>query len=129
MTGVVVDTDVVSYLFKRDTRAALYAKHLAGRQLHVSFATVAELYRWAVFNGWGQPRIDALRAALGKYAVSVDDDAMAWEWAHVMSIKGHPMAAGDGWIAATALRHGMALVTHNRKHFETVPGLTVISEG
>lgn len=28
--ALVVDTDVVSFIFKRDTRAALYAPHLSG---------------------------------------------------------------------------------------------------
>ena len=32
------------------------------------------------------------------------------------------------WIAATALRHGIPIVTHNRQHFEGISGLTVISE-
>jgi tRNA(fMet)-specific endonuclease VapC len=41
---------------------------------------------------------------------------------------GRIMSAEDSWIAATALRHGMPLVTHNRRHFENVPGLTVICE-
>lgn len=44
---LVVDTDVVSFVFKGDTRAKLYAPHLSGRQLVVSFMTVAELYRWS----------------------------------------------------------------------------------
>ena len=34
----------------------------------------------------------------------------------------------DAWIAATALRHGLPLVTHNRRHFESIPALRVISE-
>ncbi len=41
---LVVDTDVISFLFKRDTRAKLYEPHLSGRQLVISFMTVAELY-------------------------------------------------------------------------------------
>jgi tRNA(fMet)-specific endonuclease VapC len=39
------------------------------------------------------------------------------------------MSPADAWAAAVALRHGLPLVTHNRKHFEPVPGLTIISEG
>jgi predicted nucleic acid-binding protein len=38
------------------------------------------------------------------------------------------MGHGDAWVAAVALRHGMPLVTHNRKHFEDIPDLTLISE-
>ena len=34
---VVVDTDVMSYVFKHDTRAALYEPHLAGKDLIISF--------------------------------------------------------------------------------------------
>jgi hypothetical protein len=43
--SAVVDTDVVSLTFKRDTRASLYRPHLDGRQLTISFMTVAELRR------------------------------------------------------------------------------------
>ena len=41
MSDVIVDTDVVSFLFKRDTRARLYRPHLPGQTLHLSFMTVA----------------------------------------------------------------------------------------
>ena len=51
-----------------------------------------------------------------------------WEYAGVRAIKGHPINAGDAWIAATALRHDLPLVTHNRSDFEHIPGLAVISE-
>jgi tRNA(fMet)-specific endonuclease VapC len=129
MARVVVDTDVVSYLIKGDTRAALYRPHLSGQDLCIAFSTVAELYRWAVRSQWGQQRVDALRAMLAGYSVLAYDDDTAWGWARVMSLPGHPMSHADAWIAAAALRHGLPLVTHNRKHFEPVPGLTIISEG
>jgi predicted nucleic acid-binding protein len=32
------------------------------------------------------------------------------------------------WIAACAKRHSLSLITNNRKNFEGIPGLTVISE-
>lgn len=34
MANVLVDTDVFSYFFKGDSRAALYDKHLQGHRLH-----------------------------------------------------------------------------------------------
>ena len=43
MDAVLVDTDVVSYIFKRDTRGALYDPHLDGRSQFISFMTLAEL--------------------------------------------------------------------------------------
>lgn len=128
MPGAVVDTDVFSYAYRGDTRAALYAAHLSAGPLHLAFATVAELYRWAVRYGWGAARVNDLRNTIALYTVLGYDDATAWEWARVMSLKGTPVAPGDAWVAAVALRHGLPLVTHNRKHFEPIPGLTVISE-
>ena len=43
MTTVLLDTNIVSYLFKGDSRAALYAPHLLGRELAIAMMTVAEL--------------------------------------------------------------------------------------
>ena len=128
-TAVVVDTDVFSFLYKGDTRGALYLPHLSGKAVHLAFATVAELYYWAVRYKWGQARVDDLRAAIARSTILQWDDVTAWEWARVMSIKGRPMGEGDAWVAAVALRHGLPLVTHNRKHFDGIPGLMVISEG
>ena len=45
---VVVETDVFSFVYKRDSRGAAYAKHLTDQPLHLAFATVAERYRWSV---------------------------------------------------------------------------------
>ncbi len=54
--AAVVDTDVVSFLFKKDTRATLYMPHLAGQLLVVSFMAAAELDRWALQSNWGATR-------------------------------------------------------------------------
>lgn len=40
---------------------------------------------------------------------------------------GHRMEEFDAWIAATAVRHGMPLVTNNRRHFEGIEGLALVS--
>jgi tRNA(fMet)-specific endonuclease VapC len=34
----------------------------------------------------------------------------------------------DLWIAATAIRHSIPLISHNRKHYDDIPGLVLISE-
>jgi len=45
VTECVVDTDVVSFVFREDTRSELCRPHLEGSRLAVSFMTVAELHR------------------------------------------------------------------------------------
>jgi tRNA(fMet)-specific endonuclease VapC len=67
--AVVVDTDVVSFLFKGDTRAEIYRQHLQGKTLAVSFMTVAELYQWAYVRNWGERRLARLEDKLRSYVV------------------------------------------------------------
>lgn len=40
--------------------------------------------------------------------------------------RGRLIGANDLWIAATAVRYAIPLVTRNGKHFERIPGLAVI---
>ena len=43
MKPIVLDTDVVSFLFKGDSRAQLYLPHLDNRQWFISFMTEAQI--------------------------------------------------------------------------------------
>lgn len=127
LEGVVVDTSAVSYLLKDHSLAPMYWEHLKGRLLGISFMSVAELYRWPLVRGWGEPRIQALKQHLRSYVVLPYDDAMSWEWARIMARKGRPVSPADAWIAATAVRHELPLVTHNPRHFHPIEGLEVIT--
>lgn len=126
---MLIDTDIVSFFYKRDTRAKLYEPHVKGQTLFISFITVAELYRWPFERNWGDAKKQELKEYLKNYTVLPYDDALAWTWAELVgrTCRDRPIALHDSWIAATALRHGLTVITHNRKHFEHVPGLTIIS--
>lgn len=128
----VVDTDVVSYLFKGSTQASLYWPHLTGKLLVVSFMTVAELDRWALEHSWGRPKMAQMEAHLQKFVIYPFDRALCHTWAEVTDScrrKGRPIGIADAWIAATSILHNMPLVSHNRRHFEAVDKLALISEG
>ena len=128
MDSVLIDTNIFSYILKRHTFAERYRPHLDGKRLALSFMTLAELFQWAKEKSWGTKRIDDLKEKLSAYVILHSDDQTVWEYAGVRAVKGRPINAGDAWIAATALRHGLPLVTHNRSDFDHVPGLVVISE-
>lgn len=132
MIDLLVDTDVFSFIFKGDTRADLYRPHLQGNRLFLAFQTVAELYCWSLVRNWGDRTKRQLEQSIRKYCIVIPpDDETAKHWAQVMAdtrASGHVIATTDAWIAATALRHQLSLVTHNRSHFEHVPGLRITSE-
>ena len=129
--SLVVDTDVASFLFKKDTRAALYAPHLAGHMLTISFQTLAELELWALAAGWGDRRQQQLEHYLRRYIVQDSSPPLCRRWAEIQDDgrrRGRPVATADAWVAATALFLDVPLVTNNESHFSAIPGLTVISE-
>ena len=131
ISSVVVDTDVVSYLFKGDTRSDLYRPHIAGKVLLISFMTLAELRQWALVKNWGERRWQELETFLDDYAIIHSDSDLCTAWAEVAhnAIRnGRPIDTADAWIAATALHLGLPLITHNRNHYLGVDGLSVISE-
>jgi hypothetical protein len=57
MKPIVLDTDVVSFLFKADTRAQIYLPQLQDRQWFISFMTEAELEQWALLANWSEKRV------------------------------------------------------------------------
>lgn len=128
---VVVDTDVVSFLLKGDTRAELYRSHLQGKALALSFMTVAELYQWAYSRNWGEQKLALLEERLHSYVIVPYDHDLCKQWASVCVERqrlGRPISVQDAWIAATALCHNSPLVTHNRGDFTGIAGLTLVSE-
>ncbi len=53
---------------------------------------------------------------------SITERAMALVDSHALS---HGLQLGDALIAATALEHGLTLLTGNKKHFAKLPGLSL----
>lgn len=128
---VLLDTNIVSYLFKGDSRAKGYAPYLQGQQLAISFMTVAELYQWAAVRQWGQYRFNQLEQALkASYIILAFDIALCRQWGLVratLRTRGKPISPEDAWIAATALQYKLPLVTHNPKDFEDIADLKIIT--
>lgn len=62
--------------------------------------------------------------------VAVIDEGTAAGYGRLFALlrrKGRPIPVNDLWIAATALQHGLVLVTLDR-HFEAIDGLATASE-
>jgi len=128
-SGILVDTDVVSYIFRKDSRAEYFRPYLIHKTLAVSFMTVAELYYGAYKDGWGINRIKELENTIKNYVVLPYDYLMCQEWARIkreLEKKGLSIGHADLWIAACAVRHDCALATNNGQHFRNIDNLTII---
>ncbi len=130
MSGLIVDTDVVSFLFKNDSRAEDYLRFLEGQLCFISFMTEAEMELWTLIAGWGPPRIARFQQFLRLFTVVPSSRDLVVAWAQVMSAsrkRGRRLETADAWIAATALLHDVPLVTHNASDYEGVPDLRIIT--
>jgi tRNA(fMet)-specific endonuclease VapC len=129
MNAAIVDTDVVSMLFKGDTRAVDYQAHITGRLLGISFMTLAELQRWSLERDWGQRRKLELAEHLSHYVVLPVNRELCSRWAEVSfaaNRKGRPIQTADAWIAASALYYQVPLITNNRGDYAVVDGLVLL---
>lgn len=129
--AVAVDTDVVSYVFKEDTRAELYEEHLTQVPKFISFMTYAELRLWKLQSNWGKAKSEKFEQFLLDFGVIYADEKLCEIWAKIKSEahkKGKPIDTADAWVASVALLFDIPLVTHNRRHFKNITDLQIISE-
>ena len=131
---LLLDTVIASVLHPKKRNASrriLYEPLLKGEVLALSFQTIAELYQWAEQNKWG----GAARATLDEFISSFlripHDEETSRAWARVMTHArsiGRRLDSADAWIAATAIRHSLPLVSDDADLADLkLRGLTVIS--
>lgn len=128
---MVVDTDVVSFVFKQDSRAARYEIHLLGKELVLSAQTRAELFVWAEFRNWSSRRRRDLENFLTRYVVEYPTEETCRLYGELVAKArkgGFSVPHTDAWQAATAISLGVPLVTHNARNYQGIPNLTLITE-
>ncbi len=133
--GVVVDTMVISWLFddRPNPLGERYRDLIRAKPVLLAFHTVMELRHGALRAGWGELRRRRLERGLAELTVVQPDDEMITACAelrvrcqrigHALGDKVHD---GDRWIAATAIRLGLPLVSHDAL-FDNAPGLQLIA--
>jgi tRNA(fMet)-specific endonuclease VapC len=130
MSQIVVDTDVVSYLFNWHSLAQDYTNALRGSELVQSFMSVAELRMGAISAGWGARRRLLLEQFMRGFELFYADNDLCTVWARIRAdarAVGRPISPQDAWIAATALALDAPLATNNRKDYEHVQKLRLLS--
>ena len=129
-----LDTDVLSQPAKQtgDPRVVAWLRQEKDR-CYTSAIVIAQLAYW-VRSKQGKQRVQ-LQAWLTRLVASMEGRVLGFNvsvahvWAdqeHQLERAGKPMPVEDGYIAATARKHGLTIVTGNDKDFRR-PGLKVFN--
>ena len=127
-----IDTDVLSALRRRERHLAIvrWVEDQRTTDLHISVMTVREIERGITQQQRHNPAfardlavwLDRVLAWYGDRILPVDA-ATARRWGQLSAALGNDSA--DLLIAATALEHGLTVVTRNVRHFEPT-GVSVL---
>lgn len=125
--GYLVDTDICSaHLRDASHVTARFLQH-TGR-LHISVLTLGELLSWTLRIKSAPKYQQALLKLLADVNVLDVDQAVAQKFGEIRARlldQGTPVASMDLMIGATALVHGLVMVTHNVQHFARISGVLV----
>jgi predicted nucleic acid-binding protein len=137
MSGFLVDTNVISEILRTapDARVAAWSQHQSKDTLFLSVISMGELRKGLTIMPGG-----ARRRQLEK---SIEEHLPAWfadrilpvtqsiaeRWGALdgrRQLMGRPLNVPDGQIAATALEHGLTVVTRNAKDFQDL-GVNILN--
>ena len=128
-----IDTDVLSGLRRqeRSPRLVAWTSRQRTTDLYLSAVSIGEIERGIVRQQRRNPAyarelsvwLDSVLALYGDRILPVDV-AAARRWGRLSGVIGHESA--DLLIAATALEHGLTVVTGNVRHFEPT-GVSVLN--
>lgn len=128
--GLILETTFLIDLEREALRRSPDAAHRflelhASSRLHISLITSGELAAGPRLSG--RSRWETLT---GRFEVLLPDAEVAWRFGQTFRYlrdNGRLIGSNDMWIAATALAHGLPVVTRNVAHFRRVPDLEVLS--
>ncbi len=129
LPGVLLDTNVVSFLSRPCREGKDYQRLLISRAPSIAVISLAELRYGALNGGWAEARWQQLEALIKPWTVIAADSNVAWQAARIMNasrVVGRRIEWADAWIAGTALAHDVPLMTHDSDFFE-IEGLEVIT--
>jgi len=127
MTGFLLDTNCISELvrLKPDPRVTAWIEAAEESLLYLSVLTLGEIRKGLAALPQGRrSRLETwleveLQARFSGKILSIDAD-VADRWgllAAVAKIKGKPLSAIDGLLAATAIHHNLTIVSRNAGDF------------
>ena len=125
--GVLLVTDTISYIMRRDPTVIARAREYrqTGRGYALSIVSRYEVLSGLMWRGAQRQleRFDRFCDLSDVLPLTEDVAARAARIYAELRSRGEPLDDADILIAATALVHGLVLVTNNERHFGRIPEL------
>jgi predicted nucleic acid-binding protein len=137
MSGLLLDTNIPSEMIRSqpDPRVSAWLHAQDEVTLYLSSITIGELRKGMITMPAGKRRTE-LEAWMSSDLIASFDDriipvtkSIADRWGTLSGhrkLAGRPVGMADGLIAATALEHGLTVVTRNVRDYEKL-GLTLLN--
>ena len=125
-----VDTDWAIHFFNGSPEVTRRLETIYGHGVGISIISLAELDEGVFYSNQPEGNQEALQELLRRLEVIEVDDATCRIFARERGrLRRMSQRLGDFdlLIGATALRHGLTLLTNNRRHFEMIENLTLES--
>ncbi len=125
-----VDTDWAINYLRGDAEVIRRLEELKQEGLGLSVISLAELYEGVFLSRNLQASEEGLANFLRRVAlIGIDDETCKIYGRERARLRQEGKLAGDFdlLIGATALKHNVALLTNNRRHFETIAGIQLLS--
>ena len=129
--GLIIDTSVIIKL-EKEGRSEDFNPMFDRDQIAISVVTVSELLA-GVQQSKGEHGVyrasfvEELLDRLEPLPITLRIARIHADMSSYMKAKGFTIGIHDQWIAATAMAHGATVVTLNRKDFDKVPAIQVVS--
>ena len=120
-----LDTDTISFALRGQGGVAAALRRRPPSEVCTSSVVVGELELGVARRGSRKLRrqLDAFYSGLEVLPYDAEAARRYGRLAAALLDSGVPIGVEDTMVAAHALSRGLVLVTHNRRHFERVPGL------
>ncbi|HKO03334.1 MAG TPA: type II toxin-antitoxin system VapC family toxin [Candidatus Acidoferrales bacterium] len=126
-----IDTDWIIDHFNGVERVTRRLLELRGQGLAVSVVSVAELWEGVYSSrdpGRSQAMLEEFLSGVAILGIDPETCQRFGQLRGTLRGRGEKIADFDLLIASSALRHGLTLLSNNRKHFEGIEGLAVESK-
>lgn len=123
-----LDTDWIIQALAGREPALRTLRDVAARHVFVSLITIGELYERAFVSANPQAHLRDLRQFMAPHRHLGLSDPIMERFADTRASlrrRGQIIPDFDIPIAATALHHGLAVLTFNLRHFQTIPDIRV----